>query len=554
MPLLGAFSLQAGVFAVKCAEGKDVTHELAAALAGAKDGGELFLPRGRYFIKGVLALQDVKNFTLRGEEGTVIVTSFSPTGYLNSCNAAMKIRRVENLLVEKIAFACDNPTGSAGRIAGLDPQNGTFDVEIDEGFPVDGTECVASLDLCNGAGMPLRRLSLTGRLDQKRDEKGKVHLNVQGVPYEKVSSRTLRFKAPGGKKYDFGQVRFGDRVAIRHSLWGGGLLTFTDAEDVALKDVTVERCMAMAVVIEARCRNFAFERFRIAPGKGSNAIFSSNADGIHALGLGGKLVLKDCFFEGLGDDALNVHSRAGIVKEVGRSGLQAKCISKSYDGAELALGEKWARKGDVLDVYDPRNFLRKGKLRLESYSKGECVFAPGGVEPEAGDVVANSAFAPSVEISGCTCRVMRARGFLLQTGNVEVRNCVFSDIALQALLFAPDVERWYEMSPSENVIVNACRFERCAAVDASGSLAAIDFRTSHGGRNRVCPPGVHSGIAIVGNDFSGCEGTAVAIASASGVELKDNRFSRCPVFSCDPEKPHDSRAVRLVQCQLKEQK
>ena len=91
-------------------------------------------------------------------------------------------------------------------------------------------------------------------------------------------------------------------------------------------------------------------------------------------------------------------------------------------------------------------------------------------------------------------------------------------------------------------------------VDAGGSLAAIDFRTSHGGRTRVCPPGVHSGIAIVGNDFSGCGGTAVAIASASGVELKDNGFSRCPVFSCDPEKTHDSRAVRLVQCQLKEQK
>jgi hypothetical protein len=65
---------------------------------------------------------------------------------------------------------------------------------------------------------------------------------------------------------------------------------------------------------------------------------------------------------------------------------------------------------------------------------------------------------------------------------------------------------------------------------------------------------VHSGIAIVGNDFSGCGGTAVAIASASGVELKDNGFFRCPVFSCDPEKTHDSRAVRLVQCQLKEQK
>ena len=119
--LLAAFvqTLQAEVFRSAGSDGGDMTGELAAVLSRAKDGGELFLPKGRYFIRGAVAIEDVKNFTLRGEKGTVIVTHACPTGFLNECNGALKIRRAENFRLENIHHVGD----TAGQVFGEAIQN-----------------------------------------------------------------------------------------------------------------------------------------------------------------------------------------------------------------------------------------------------------------------------------------------------------------------------------------------------------------------------------------------------------------------------------------------
>ena len=528
-------ALQAEVFSVSGDADRDLTGELAAVLSRAKDGGELFLPKGRYFIRGAVAIEDVKNFTLRGEKGTVIVTHACPTGFLNECNGALKIRRAENFRLENIVFTSDEPTGSAGRIVALNPKDGTFDVEIARGFPVSGKECVASLDSCSSVGMPDRRLSLTGKLERKFDDRGRVLLSVRSVAYSVVAPRILRFYAPGGRSYRFERLHIGDRVAIRHSLWGGGLITFTQVHGATVRDVTVERCIAMAVVIEPRSSDFVFERFRIAPPDGSDAIFSSNADGIHIMGLSGKLQLDECRFRGLGDDALNVHSRAGIVKSV--KGDELSLMSRGYSGEEIALSAKWAQAGDRISLYDPHTFAKKGELVLESFAQGVGKFSGAGFRPVSGDLVANEAFAPAVEIVRSECSVMRARAFLLQTSDILVRECRFSDVALPALLFAPDAERWYEMSPSRNVKIENNVFLRCATIEGA-SLAAIDFKSSHNSSPKPYPPGVHSVIAINDNCFELCAGAAISVASASRIEMSGNRFSQCG----------DNPPLRLLHC------
>jgi hypothetical protein len=532
--LLAAFvqTLQAEVFRPAGSAGGDMTGELAAALSKARDGGELFLPKGRYFIRGAVAVENVKDFTLRGEKGTVIVTHACPTGFLNECNGALKVRNAENFRLENIVFTSDEPTGSAGKIVALNPEDGTFDVEIDRGFPASGKECVASLDSCSPEGMPDRRLSLTGKLERKFDARGQVLLFVRSVAYGVVAPRILRFVAPGAGDCRFERLRTGDRIAIRYSLWGGGLISFAGVRGATVRDVTVERCIAMAVVVEPRSSDFVFERFRIAPPEGSNAIFSSNADGIHILGLSGRLVLDGCCFRGLGDDALNVHSRAGIVKSVG--GDEVSLISRGYSGDEIALSAKWAQAGDRISFYDPCTFARKGELALDSFAQGVCKVEGGEFRPAPGDLAANMAFAPAVEIVRSECSVMRARAFLLQTDNVSVRGCRFADVALPALLFAPDAERWYEMSPSRNVKIEGNVFERCAA--AGG--AAVDFRCSHNSSPRPYPPGVHSDISVTGNRFERCAGAAISMAGVSGVEISDNGFLRCG----------DGSPLRILHC------
>lgn len=503
----------------------DATHRLAAVFAAARDGEEVFLPAGRYLLRGAVAIGNLKNFTLRGEPGTVIVTRANPAGTLNECNAALKIRNCSGFRMENLTFTTDEPTGAAGRIVSTDPAGGTFDVRIDDPFPASGNERVGSLDTCSESGMPDRILSLTGRLKRGTDVRGRPVLSVDGVPYRVVAPRTLRFTAPGASRFPFARLRKGHRVGIRYSLWGGGLVTFSNVRGAVVKNVRVEQCIAMAVVIGPRSRDMVFEGFSIAPDEGSPAVFSSNADGIHVTGMSGYLKLRNCRFQGLGDDALNVHSRAGIVGGTGSGRTEIFCSSRAYDGGEMPLPPSWAEAGDVLAVYDPATFRRKGEVRLVRFAGGRGELEPHGVDIKTGDVVANTAFYPAVEITDSHCRAMRARGFLLQTGDVAVRRCRFEDIALPALLFAPDIERWFEMGPSSNVEIENCVFRGCASMSGKHDLAAVAFAAGHHGREGGYPPGVHRNVRFSKNRFEAGPGAAVSLSAVDGVEFSGNVFS-----------------------------
>ena len=73
-------------------------------------------------------------------------------------------------------------------------------------------------------------------------------------------------------------------------------------------------------------------------------------------------------------------------------------------------------------------------------------------------------------------------------------------------------------------------------------------RRVRGGRAVCAPPGVHRDIRVFGNTFRGCGAAGVFIASARGVEVRDNIFEdnwRNPPRDADPER----RDVRLVNCE-----
>ena len=99
----------------------------------------------------------------------------------------------------------------------------------------------------------------------------------------------------------------------------------------------------MGAVIYPRCSDFTFEAFNIRPPKGSHAICPANADGIHVIGLTGYLYLKDCHFDGLGDDALNVHSQAGRSHPSTTMPARFSCIyrDRQMNACQLSLyGQK----------------------------------------------------------------------------------------------------------------------------------------------------------------------------------------------------------------------
>ena len=81
--------------------------------------------------------------------------------------------------------------------------------------------------------------------------------------------------------------------------------------------------------------------------------------------------MKDCHFDGLGDDALNIHSQAGEIAET--DGEKMHFIYRDRSLRSCPLGEKWAQGGDLIRFYDRNTFLEKGTFRLVSYDGGDAV-------------------------------------------------------------------------------------------------------------------------------------------------------------------------------------
>ena len=295
-----------------------------------------------------------------------------------------------------------------------------------------------------------------------------------------------------------------------------------------LQDITVESSPGESCAIYPRCRDFTFKRFAIRLPAGSKRIYASNADGIHITGLGGKLVVEDCIFENLGDDALNVHTTGAVV--TGVEGDVICCTLGDRLGAVgLPLDPDWARSGDEIGVYRGDTFVKKGSIRVAAYEVGRIQFTDATCSILTGDMIANLAFCPDTVVRNCAVRGTRARGILFQTNKVLLEDCTFFDISHQAIQITSDMTRWSEMCPCEDVVIRNNVFWRCGTSWQNMRSAGVAVGIGHGGGCYDYQPsnGVHGNITITGNRFYELKDAAVFADRVCSMTITDNEFVRC---------------------------
>ena len=243
---------------------------------------------------------------------------------------------------------------------------------------------------------------------------------------------------------------------------------------------------------------------------------STNADILHIAMLAGTLSIENCHFKKPGDDCVNVHDMAYKVDSV--NGNKA-----TVSAPRFSFSSTWARVGDVIEFFDGETFACLGTATVTAISSKTYTFdtLPGGVK--AGTVISNLSMHPSsVTIRNTTVENNRARGFLLQTNNVTIENCHFKNTALAAILIAPDLNVWYEMSPARNVTIKNNVFENCGDY----GIGPIQFSTSHDDSTKQYPSYIHSDIAVTGNTFISKKTNKSAFygVCVENIEFLDNNF------------------------------
>lgn len=538
LPVLFAFLAAARAFADPPAGYKDVTSysggswgssfgslvrdDPSAASANARNLNRmiakdvvLYFPAGTYWIDKTIAIGKT-GVTLWGDEGAVICR----TGVPNTCATAFPLAEFKDpanfwitasgFKMHGLTIKYDVPTSFTGVVTAKSSNTATVRLTDGQSAHFGAETCISRV---NYFDEDLRPSGSETFFDAgSKLAIANLATNSDGVATFKC---TLKGSSVGQRIGMACGSNYGQNIVF----WGSG----ASVDDAVFEDVTVANSFGMVMLVRG-VRNLTLERFRVDDGD-PDTIYTASVDGIHVTALGGKLTMKDCEFNGLADDILNVHC----------TGAKVGSVDGSKVAFESGVDGVFFQRGQTVRFYSSK-FADLGTAAISSVtaSSGSVTAItvdalPSGVA--AGCHVANESWLPEVEITGTKVGVTRARGFLLQTDKpVTIADCEISNTRLAGILCAPGAS-WGEMGPVDGVTVSNCTFRACGAGVASTSgnpNAAIVVRCEHDAENAAkYAQTAQRNVRIEGNLFADCPASAVSAANASGLVVTNNVFLRC---------------------------
>lgn len=508
--------------------------ELEKLINATPNGGVCLLEKRKYRLRRRVVIRGKRGVRVEGN-GAEIVTEFvNNADYTHSADAFL-IEDCQGLTLCNLVLDTDVAPNVTATVEKTCPEDGTLTIRVHDEFPMRGDEVLMAFGSVDGE----RSFDYRVHYYAKHPDPNIVTL-IQGeillantyagadCDYLGDNRFTVRFPR---KKLDaklpptqVERAKVEDTLCIRHTMYGPSAITLRNSDDTVLENITMHATPGMGIMVLPRCHNLTVDGLRMTVRDGSAALMSCNCDGMHVTGLSGKLILRNCLFEGLGDDALNIHSTAGTATEIDGAAqtIRVHYCKKTPDGE---LPPTWCRGGDRIRVYDPKTLKCNGEILVADFKDGILTYFQIEGEIHAGDTLQNMAFAAACEIDNCTVRNTRCRAFLFQTEQVEVKNCTFFGMSSSAIKAAPDLGYWYEVGPADGFYIHDNHFIKNGFRD---SLSAdIALHTSHRGNDEAVY-GLHKNVRIENNVFERPSGACVDIHSADGVCVRNNRYPADP--------------------------
>ena len=515
--------------------------KLKNSMSSCSDGTTYVFPEGTYYIEssaGILGigakgmiLDGKDNITLRGQNATIVNTSYDNTNKSYSTNSGIIVAsNCSNLTIEGLSFDYQDFTSVQGVIESKGA--GSVTILLDEKFTngtyknaLTGGEYVVSINQLTDTGTPVNEVvnssGYTATLSGNK-------YTISGVDNGIINALTV-----------------GKTLVARFSIGVASLPTFsfTSIDGLTVTDVNVYSTAADTFYATGANADFKFTRLNIAPKSDSPTYWGSNVDGIHVLGISGYIEIDDCTFKGMGDDSLNSHSRAGKITAV--SGNSVTCVD-GWDNS-AALGSTWAKSGDVIRFYKS-DWTLVGTATVTSFSNKTMSFnlLPSGVDNTC--YMQNTALMPKITIKNSEVDGTRARAFLIRSEDVTITDNTIKNTRLAGIIMAADITKWYEMGPSANVTVSGNTFENCAVSTYNSNYGVIAIKGCDDGGGEGFAAGVHKNITIENNTFNGSSASAIYASATDGLTIKGNKYYNLSQAPHNDVATTGNSVVAVVNC------
>lgn len=218
------------------------------------------------------------------------------------------------------------------------------------------------------------------------------------------------------------------------------------------------------------CENITLDGFSVClKGMNDPRYFTTQADATHFSGCKGKIISKNGLYEGMMDDAINVHGTyLKVVKRIDNYTLVGRYMH------DQSWGFEWGKVADKVQFIASRTMEIVGDTNIitsiSPYDREEIdgtrefkiTFSniiPDSVNEGGTFGIENLTWSPEVEFSHNIIRNNRARGALFSTPRrVVIEKNLFDHTSGSAILLCGDCNGWYETGACREVIIRHNKF------------------------------------------------------------------------------------------------
>ena len=524
------FEIKVTDFAALPDDGKNDTPAILAAIEACRDkqSTKLVFARGRYDINGgpmgqrgrlqpSLNIKNINNLTIEGNGAELIGHDYSTMFHFTECH---------NITINNLTVDWDPLPFTQGKV--VEAEDDHIDIEVVAPFTAQAGRRTEAL-----LGYDIERRRMARRYTDH---------------YQKGYEKTSEVVRPGVMRLFIGrQDRFagalppvGKHIIVRHQVYGYQALQFSKCSNVRIENVNIYSNPGMGV-IGSLCRDIFIRHLKVMLRPGSGRWMSCTADATNFPGCRGRIVMENCLFEGMGDDATNIKSGHYTVVAERLDDKKLSISGGRRGGIPPApqIGDRLELSGEDLVPY--ATVTVKSTERDEE--KRTLIVELSDKLPERagkGDIVGNPSSCPSVHIRNCMVIRNRARGFIIKNRGAIIEDCYFQDITASAIGMNADINVWWESIGSHDIIIRNNHFVDCR-FDPDVVRGVIECLTNVG--KRRSPPGVHQRITIENNIIDGSGADGVKIGSADGLVIADNVIDKIEDCAINI---YDSRNIRIT--------
>lgn len=467
-----------------------------------------------------IALEDMKNLTLDGQGSEFV---------FHGRMLPVSLLRSENCLLKNFSIDFENPHIAQVKIVENDPQDG---IVFEPATWVDYRIAKDSIFEAYGEGWTMRHswgIAFDG------DTKHLVYNTSDiGCPTKGASEvAPRRIHAPRWKD---ARLVPGTVVAMRG--WGRPTPGIFLSHDVntTIENVKVHYAEGMGLLAQL-CENITLEKFGVClKGDADPRYFTTQADATHFSGCKGKIVSCNGLYEGMMDDAINVHGTyLKVVKRVDDRTLVGRYMHGQSWGFEWGCpgDEVQFIRSNTMELVGKQNKITSIRPYDKEQTEGAREFLITFQEPvdqvineQSGFGIENLTWTPEVLFSGNVIRNNRARGSLFSTPRKTiVENNLFDHTSGAAILLCGDCNGWFETGACRHVIIRKNRFVNALTNLFQFTNAVISIYPEIPdlkGQQQYFHGGPEGGIVIEDNEFETFDAPILYAKSVDGLVFRNN--------------------------------